>query len=76
MNFRRRVVSKVLIPKYHRQMLKRIGHPHWFWYRIDNWAWGERYKFINGVVAYLFDGEIVTLRRSANIIWRKEDVNG
>ena len=66
----------MLIPKYHRQMLKRIGHPHWSWYRIDNWAWGERYKFRNGVVAYLFNGEIVTLRRGANIIWRKEDVNG
>ena len=66
----------MLIPKHHRQLLKGIGHHHWFWYRIDNWAFGERYKFKNGLVAYLFDDEIVTLRRGANIVWRKEKCDG
>ena len=62
----------MLIPTHHRQHLKAIGHRHWFWYRIPDWAHGERYKFKNGVVAYLFDGEIVTLRCGANIIWKLE----
>jgi hypothetical protein len=60
----------MLIPKHHRKLLRSIGHPHLFWDRIENWGFGERYKFKNGVVAYLFDGEIVTLRRGANIIWK------
>jgi hypothetical protein len=62
----------MLIPKHHRQHLKAIGHRHWFWVRIPDWAHGERYKFRNGVVAYLFDGEIVTLRCGSNIIWKSE----
>lgn len=59
----------MVIPKHHRRFLKSIGHPHWLWYPITNWAYGERYKFKNEVVAYLFDGEIVTLRRGATILW-------
>ena len=59
----------MLIPKHHRQHLKSIGHSYWFWDRISDWAYGERYKFKNGVLAYLFDGEIVTLRRGAKILW-------
>lgn len=66
----------MLIPKHHRQLLRSIGHPHLVWYPIVDWALGERYKFKNGVVAYLFDGEIVTLRKGANILWRKEAENG
>lgn len=65
----------MLIPKYHRQHLKSIGHPHWFWHEIHDWAFGKRYKFRNGMVAYLFDDEIITLRRGADIIWRKEVSN-
>ena len=62
----------MLIPKHHRQMLKSIGHPHLLWYRIDNWAYGERYKFQDGSIAYLMDGEIITVRRGAKILWRRE----
>ena len=60
------------IPKYHRQRLKRIGFPHWFWFRIDNWACGERYKFRDGSIAYLLDDEIITVRRADKILWREE----
>ena len=62
----------MLIPKHHRQFLRSIGHHHWFWYPTHNWAYGKRYKFRNGVVVYLFDEEIITLRRGADLIWRKE----
>ena len=65
-------MSDVLIPKHHRQMLKSIGHPHLLWYRIDNWACGERYKFRDGTIAYLMDGEIITVRRVYKILWRRE----
>ena len=64
----------MLIPKYHRQRLKAIGHPHWFWYRTYDWALGERYKFRGGKVAYLMDGEIISIRRGAKILWREENV--
>lgn len=66
----------MLIPSNRRRLLRDIGHYHLFWYRIDDWAFGERYKFKNGVVAYLFDNEIVTLRRGATILWRREKSNG
>jgi hypothetical protein len=66
----------MLIPKHHRKLLRSIGHPHLFWHQIRDWAFGKRYKFHNGVVAYLFDDEIITLRRGAKILWRKENVNG
>ena len=62
----------MLIPKYHRQFLRSIGYPHLFWYDLPNWAWGDRYKFKDGSVAYLFDGEIITIRKSARILWRKD----
>ena len=67
---------EMLIPKYYRQHLKYIGHHRWFWSRIDDWAFGERYKFRDGMVAYLAEGEIISLRRGANFVWRKEDING
>ena len=61
---------RLLIPKHHRKMLRSIGHRHLRWYQIEDWAMGERYKFKNGTVAYLLDGEIITIRKGANIIWR------
>ena len=62
----------MLIPKFHRQRLRSIGYPHLFWYRIDDWAYGERYKFRDGSVAYLMSGEIITVRRADKILWREE----
>ena len=62
----------MLIPKHHRQMLKKAGFSPWFWYQISNWAYGERYKFRDGSIAYLMDGEIITVRRGAKILWRRE----
>ena len=66
----------MLIPKHHRRKLQVIGYPHWFWYKIHNWAYGERYKFKDGAVAYLFDDEIITLRKGATVLWKKEDGYG
>ena len=69
------------IPKIDRQFLKSIGHPHWFWERIPDWAYGERYKFRDGSVAYCNKGRIITIRRGIRILWcegmqkgRKKDV--
>jgi hypothetical protein len=53
--------------------LKLIGYPHWFWFRISNWAYGERYKFRDGSIAYLLDGEIISVKRGAKILWRMGD---
>lgn len=66
----------MIIPKHHRQFLESIGHPHWLWYPTYDWAFGKRYKFIDGTVAYLFDGEIITLRKGVNALWTKEDGYG
>lgn len=63
----------MLIPKHHRKYLRTIGHPRWFWNRIDDWAFGERYKFRDGSIAYVQDGLIITIRRGSRIIWRKTD---
>ena len=60
------------IPKYHRQLLKSIGFPHWFWFPINDWAYGKRYKFTDGSIAYLRGDEIVTVRRADKILWRRE----
>ena len=62
----------MLIPKFHRQRLRRIGYPHWFWSQISNWACGERYRFRDGSIAYLLDDEIITIRRADKILWRRE----
>ena len=62
----------MLIPKDFRKQLRSIGHPYWFWYPIVDWAYGERYRFRDGVVAYLFDGEIVTLRKGITVVWRQD----
>lgn len=62
----------MLIPKQHRKFLRSIGYPHWLWYPVSNWAWGERYKFKDGTIAYLFDGKIITIRKGALILWRTD----
>ena len=66
----------MIIPDHYRRTLRAIGHPHWFWYQIGDWAFGERFKFKNGDIAYIFRGEIVTIRRGVTALWNKEDVNG
>ena len=66
----------MLIPKHHRQFLRAIGFPHLFWYNLPMWAYGDRYKFKDGSVAYLFDDEIVTIRKNARILWRKDYAEG
>lgn len=63
----------MLIPKHHRKFLWSIGHPHLFWYDLPMWAWGDRYKFKDGSVAYLFEDEIITIRKNAEVLWRKEN---
>lgn len=60
----------MLIPKSDRQFLRSIGHPHWFWNRINDWAYGERYKFRDGKIAYLYRGKIITIRKGGMILWR------
>lgn len=59
----------MLIPKHHRQLLKSIGLPHLFWFSIPDWAFGERYKFRDGSIAYLYDGEIITIRQGSKRLW-------
>ena len=61
----------MVIPKHHRKFLRSIGFPHMFWFDLPKWAWGDRYKFSDGTIAYLFDGEIITIRKGARILWRK-----
>lgn len=62
-----------LIPKHHRQFLKSIGFPHWFWRDLPMWAYGDRYKFLDGSTAYLLEGEIVTIRKNARFVWSNEN---
>ena len=64
----------MLIPKHHRKSLRSIGFPHLFWYPKPQWAWGDRYKFKDGSVAYILDDEIISIRKNAKVIWRKEIV--
>ena len=60
----------MLIPKHHRQHLKRIGYLHLFWVRTYDWAFGKRYKFRDGSVAYIEDDEIITIRKGSRTLWR------
>ena len=62
----------MLIPKYHRRVLRKMGLHRWFWTRIHDWAYGERYKFQDCSIAYLMDGEIITIRRGDKILYRRE----
>lgn len=59
----------MLIPKIDRQFLRSIGHAHWFWERIPDWAYGERYKFRDGTIAYLYRGQIITIQNGGRILW-------
>jgi hypothetical protein len=63
----------MLIPKHYRRQLRSIGYYNWFWYRIQDWFYGERYKFIDGKVIYIFDGDIITIRKGTDILWRSEE---
>ena len=64
----------MIIPKRHRKLLKSVGHPKLTWVRIWDWAFGERYRFRDGSLAYLKNDEIITIRRGDSILWRKEDL--
>lgn len=61
-----------MLPKYVRDGLKKAGVRHTLGVKIENWAEGERYKS-NDDVIYCKDGEVVSVRRKANWIWRKEE---
>ena len=60
----------MLIPKHYRHQLRSIGYRNLFWRRIQDWAFGERYKLIGGEVVYIFDGDIITIRKGTDILWR------
>ena len=62
----------MIIPKQYRKQLWRAGHPRLCWYRLWDWAQGERYWFRDGCVAYLKDNEIITIRKGDKILWKKE----
>ena len=64
----------MLIPKHHRQLLRKIGLPHWFWFSIPDWAFGERYKFRDGSIAYLYGDKIITIRKDDKVLWRGDYV--
>ncbi len=64
----------MLIPKHHRQQLRKIGLPHWFWFSISDWAFGERYKFRDGSIAYLDGDKIITIRKGDKVLWRGDYV--
>ena len=66
----------MLIPKQHRQFLRVIGFPHMFCFDLPRWAGGDRYKFTDGTIAYLLDGEIITIRKGARILWRIDNGEG
>ena len=65
----------MLIPKHHRKLLRSVGHRRLFWHRIFPWAFGERYKFRDGSIAYLKNDEIITIRRGDRILWMRSDNN-
>ena len=59
----------MLIPTIDRRFLKSIGHPHWFWKRTYDWAFGERYLFRDGSIAYCKGGKITAIRKGMRILW-------
>ena len=63
----------MLIPKHYRKHLRAIGHHHWFWVRIPNWAFGERCRFRDASIAYLYGGEVITIRKGNRALWRKDN---
>lgn len=64
----------MLIPRHYRKQLKAIDYRKWFWRRIWDWAYGERYKFRDGSIAYVKRGDIVSIRYGGYTIWMKTDV--
>lgn len=60
-----------MLPDYVRSDLKKIGYPHTFGVQIDDWAEGPRFKAKDDVI-YCKDGEVVSIRRKAAWLWRKE----
>ena len=57
-----------ILPKDIRKQLSYIGVPHTFGVQIENWAYGQRYKSD--------DDEVVSVRRKAKWIWRKDNGGG
>ena len=66
----------MLIPRNYRRFLRKIGHPHWFWDKVTDWAFGERYRFRDRSVAYMGDGNIITIRRGSKVLWREDPTPG
>ena len=62
----------MIIPKNYRKELRSAGFHYWMWKRIWDWAFGERYQFTDGCIAYIKNNEIVTIRRGDRILWRKD----
>lgn len=62
-----------IIPRHHRKLLKYLGFRYWVWERAWDWAFGERYRFRDGSLAYVKNGEIITIRHGDRILWRKEE---
>ena len=63
-----------IIPRHHRKFLRSVGFRYWVWKRAWDWAFGKRYQFRDGSLAYVKNGEIITIRRGDKIIWKKETV--
>ena len=61
-----------ILPKDIRRQLSHIGVPHTFGFQIGNWAFGQRYKSADDVI-YCQNGEVVSVRRKAKWIWRKDN---
>lgn len=64
-----------ILPKDIRKQLSHIGVPHTFGVQIENWAYGQRYKSDDDVI-YCQNGEVVSVRRKAKWIWRKDNGGG
>lgn len=60
------------IPKHHRLQLRSAGFRYWMWERIWDWAFGERYRFRDGSIAYVRNGEIISIVYRDLVRWRKE----
>ena len=55
-----------ILPKDIRKQLSHIG------VQIENWAYGQRYKSDDDVI-YCQNGKVVSVRRKAKWIWRKDN---
>ena len=63
---------KFILPGSVRKQLSKIGIPHTFGAQMENWAYGKRYKS-NDDIIYCQDGEVISVRRKATWIWRKNE---